>query len=143
MKRYIYNLYYLLSLAHSRKKEYEKAIRYINRAIDLKLHFSNAYNIRGLLYCCIHQRHQAIVDFKKAIEINPKNDKPYRNLAKIYGVEQLLYVGEEKGSLTYDEVNDLLPSDVVSSDQIDDIIMLCGAKNIDIIDSDEGENQSE
>jgi RNA polymerase primary sigma factor len=48
-------------------------------------------------------------------------------------------LGEEKGFLTYDDVNDLLPSDIISSDQIDDIIMLFGEKNIDIIDTDKGE----
>jgi RNA polymerase primary sigma factor len=52
--------------------------------------------------------------------------------------KKLISLGEEKGFLTYDDVNDLLPSDVVSSDQIDDIIMLFGEKNIDIIDSDKG-----
>ncbi|MFA4915419.1 MAG: RNA polymerase sigma factor RpoD [Syntrophales bacterium] len=51
---------------------------------------------------------------------------------------KLISLGEEKGFLTYDDVNDLLPSDV-SSDQIDDIIMLFGEKNIDIIDSEKGE----
>jgi RNA polymerase primary sigma factor len=53
--------------------------------------------------------------------------------------KKLITLGEEKGFLTYDDVNDLLPSDVISSDQIDDIIMLFGEKNIDIIDSDKGE----
>jgi RNA polymerase primary sigma factor len=53
--------------------------------------------------------------------------------------KKLVTLGEEKGFLTYDDVNDLLPSDVISSDQIDDIIMLFGEKNIDIIDTDKGE----
>ncbi|HUH66009.1 MAG TPA: RNA polymerase sigma factor RpoD [Syntrophales bacterium] len=53
--------------------------------------------------------------------------------------KKLVSLGESKGFLTYDDVNDLLPSDVVSSDQIDDIIMLFGEKNIDIIDTDKGE----
>ncbi len=53
--------------------------------------------------------------------------------------KKLLTLGEEKGFLTYDDFNDLLPSDVISSDQIDDIIMLFGEKNIDIIDTDKGE----
>jgi hypothetical protein len=51
-------------------------------------------------------------------------------------IKRLIKRGEEKGFLTYDDVNDLLPSDVTSSDQIDDIIMLFGEKNIDIIDTD-------
>ncbi|NLA41213.1 MAG: RNA polymerase sigma factor RpoD [Smithella sp.] len=53
--------------------------------------------------------------------------------------KKLLSLGEEKGFLTYDDVNDLLPPDVNSSEQIDDIIMLFGEKNIDIIDVEQGE----
>ncbi|PIP08996.1 MAG: RNA polymerase subunit sigma-70, partial [Syntrophobacteraceae bacterium CG23_combo_of_CG06-09_8_20_14_all_50_8] len=53
--------------------------------------------------------------------------------------KKLVSLGEEKGFLTYDDVNDLLPADIVSSDQLDDIIMLFGEKNIDIIDTDKGE----
>jgi RNA polymerase primary sigma factor len=53
--------------------------------------------------------------------------------------KKLLLLGEEKGFLTYDDVNDMLPPDVTSSDQIDDIIMLFGEKNIDIIDTEQGE----
>ncbi|MBN1613411.1 MAG: sigma-70 family RNA polymerase sigma factor [Deltaproteobacteria bacterium] len=53
--------------------------------------------------------------------------------------KKLISLGEEKGFLTYDDVNDFLPSDVISSDQIDDIIILFGEKNIDIIDTEKGE----
>ena len=53
--------------------------------------------------------------------------------------KKLITLGESKGFLTYDDVNDLLPSDIISSDQIDDIIMLFCEKNIDIIDSNKGE----
>jgi RNA polymerase primary sigma factor len=53
--------------------------------------------------------------------------------------KKLLLLGEEKGFLTYDDVNDMLPADLTSSDQIDDIIMLFGEKNIDIIDTEQGE----
>jgi len=53
--------------------------------------------------------------------------------------KKLLSLGEEKGFLTYDDVNDMLPADLNSSEQIDDIIMLFGEKNIDIIDMEQGE----
>ena len=53
--------------------------------------------------------------------------------------KKLILLGEEKGFLTYDDVNDMLPPDVTSSDQIDDIIMIFGEKNIDIIDTEQGE----
>jgi len=49
-------------------------------------------------------------------------------------VRKLISLGEEKGFLTYDDVNDILP-DVVSSDQIDDIMTLFGEMNIDVIDA--------
>src|SRR4030095_13279393 len=43
--------------------------------------------------------------------------------------------GKQKGFLTYDEVNDALPSDVVSLDQLDDIMMMFGAMDIEVVDS--------
>ncbi len=49
-------------------------------------------------------------------------------------VKKLISLGEEKGFLTYEDVNDMLPSDVTSPDQIDDIIVFFGERNIDIID---------
>jgi RNA polymerase primary sigma factor len=54
-------------------------------------------------------------------------------------VKKLVLLGEEKGFLTYDDVNDMLPSDIISSDELDNIIMLFGEKNIDIIDTDKGD----
>jgi len=54
-------------------------------------------------------------------------------------VKKLISLGEEKGFLTYDDVNDMLPSDIVSSDELDDVIMLFGEKNIDIVDVDKGD----
>jgi RNA polymerase primary sigma factor len=54
-------------------------------------------------------------------------------------VKKLITMGEEKGFLTYDDVNEILPSDVTSPEEIDDIIMLFGEKNIEIIDTEKGE----
>lgn len=53
-------------------------------------------------------------------------------------LRKLITLGEEKGFLTYDDVNDILPSDIISSAQIDDIIIFLSDKNIDIIDTDKG-----
>ena len=50
-------------------------------------------------------------------------------------VKQLIDMGKEKGFLTYDEVNDLLPPDIVSSDQIDDVMSMFGELDIEIVDS--------
>jgi RNA polymerase primary sigma factor len=50
-------------------------------------------------------------------------------------VKQLIDMGKEKGFLTYDEVNDLLPPDIVSSEQIDDVMSMFGEMDIEVVDS--------
>ena len=50
-------------------------------------------------------------------------------------VKQLIDLGKEKGFLTYEEVSDLLPPDIVSSDQIDDVMSMFGDMDIEIVDS--------
>src|SRR5450755_2816870 len=50
-------------------------------------------------------------------------------------VKDLLEVGRQKGFLTYDEVNDALPADIVSSDQIDDVMSMFGDNDIEIVDA--------
>ncbi len=56
---------------------------------------------------------------------------------KIDEVQQLIDLGREKGFLTYDEVNDLLPADMVSSEQIDDVMSMFGELDIEIVDSEQ------
>ncbi|TYO98507.1 RNA polymerase primary sigma factor [Geothermobacter ehrlichii] len=51
-------------------------------------------------------------------------------------VQQLIDLGKEKGYLTYDEVNDVLPSDVISSDRLDDVMSLFGELDIEVVDSE-------
>jgi RNA polymerase primary sigma factor len=50
-------------------------------------------------------------------------------------MKQLIDLGKEKGFLTYDEVNDLLPSDIVSAEQIDDVMSMFGEMDIEVVDS--------
>ena len=38
-------------------------------------------------------------------------------------IQKLIDAGKEKGYLTYNEVNDLLPGDVNSPDDLDDLIL--------------------
>src|SRR3989440_7784422 len=54
---------------------------------------------------------------------------------KLEELDRLITRGKQKGFLTYDEVNDALPSDIVSLDQLDDIMMMFGAMDIEVIDS--------
>ncbi len=54
---------------------------------------------------------------------------------KVEEVKQLINIGKEKGFLTYDEVNDILPPDIMSPDQIDELMMMFGEMDIEIVDS--------
>src|SRR5215470_18815133 len=54
---------------------------------------------------------------------------------KLEELDRLISMGKQKGFLTYDEVNDALPSDIVSLDQLDDIMMLFGSMDIEVVDS--------
>jgi len=70
-------------------------------------------------------------------------------------VKQLIDIGKEKGFLTFDEVNDILPPDI-ATEQIDDVMGMFGELDIEIVDSaqkvkipkikidlEEGEEESE
>src|SRR2546428_3708279 len=50
---------------------------------------------------------------------------------------QLISIGKEKGYLLYDEVNELLPSEITSSDELDDLFNTFGSAGIEVIDSDQ------
>jgi len=52
-------------------------------------------------------------------------------------VQQLIDLGKEKGYLTYDEVNDILPADMVSSEQLDDVMSMFGEMDIEVVDSEQ------
>ena len=49
-------------------------------------------------------------------------------------VKQLIDLGKEKGFLTFDDVNDILPADI-ATEQIDDVMGMFGDMDIEIIDS--------
>jgi RNA polymerase primary sigma factor len=51
-------------------------------------------------------------------------------------VRQLINVGKEKGYLLYDEVNELLPSEITSSEELDDLFNAFGSAGIEVLDSD-------
>jgi len=55
----------------------------------------------------------------------------------IKDLKQLIAMGKDRGFLTYDEVNGLLPTDVVSSEQIDDVMIMFNELDIEIVDNEE------
>jgi RNA polymerase primary sigma factor len=51
-------------------------------------------------------------------------------------VRQLITMGKEKGYLLYEEVNDMLPGDINSSGELDDIFSMFGSMGIEVVDSE-------
>ena len=56
---------------------------------------------------------------------------------RLKGLSELIALGKEKGHLTFEEVNNILPVDIVSSEEIDEILGILGDENIKLIDSEE------
>jgi len=53
---------------------------------------------------------------------------------KFDDIQKLIDAGKEKGYLTYGEVNDLIPHDVHSPDDLDDLLTTIGTQGIDVLD---------
>lgn len=51
-------------------------------------------------------------------------------------LEKIIALGRQKGFLTYDEVNDMLPEDLSSSEEIDKLFELLGNEDIRLIESE-------
>ena len=56
-------------------------------------------------------------------------------ISDVSEVNQLITLGKEKGYLTYEEVNDFLPANLVAPEQIDDLMHIFGENEIEIVDT--------
>jgi len=52
-----------------------------------------------------------------------------------HDIDSLIEAGKEKGYLTYGDVNDMLPEEIGSADDLDDLITTIGTQGIDLLDS--------
>jgi RNA polymerase primary sigma factor len=53
---------------------------------------------------------------------------------KFEDIKKLIDTGKEKGYLTYDQVNDLIPQDVQSPDDLEDLLTTIGTQGIDVLE---------
>jgi RNA polymerase primary sigma factor len=90
----------------------------------------------GNLFCVSGARPRTVAqsgaEFKIALES--------RNTLAIddkfeHDIDTLIEVGKEKGYLTYGDVNDMLPEEIGSADDLDDLITTIGTQGIDLLDS--------
>ncbi|AKF82886.1 RNA polymerase, sigma 70 subunit, RpoD [Myxococcus fulvus] len=89
---------------------------------------------------------EAAEEAAAAVEVDPdavEDDVEEDPVAERKEVKDLLAQGREKGFLTYDEVNDALPADIVSSDQIDDVMSMFGDNDIEIVDAQKAAQNNE
>ncbi|MBM3468825.1 MAG: RNA polymerase sigma factor RpoD [Alphaproteobacteria bacterium] len=67
-----------------------------------------------------------------------ENDIPLMELSKSNpSLKRLIARGKERGYITYDELNETLPQNQLSSDQIDEAMTMIAEMGISIVDSDE------
>lgn len=57
-------------------------------------------------------------------------------------IEKIIALGKQKGYLTYNDVNEMLPEDIASSDDIDRIFEILGEEDIQLVDSDDDNTKS-
>ncbi|MBI2870704.1 MAG: RNA polymerase sigma factor RpoD [Candidatus Omnitrophica bacterium] len=50
-------------------------------------------------------------------------------------IKKIISLGKQKGSLTYDQFNQMLPQSVVSPDEIDDILSMLGHEDVEVVGS--------
>ncbi|MGA7103716.1 MAG: RNA polymerase sigma factor RpoD [Candidatus Deferrimicrobiaceae bacterium] len=54
---------------------------------------------------------------------------------KLEGIDELLEKGRAQGFVTYDELNNALPPDILTGDQIDDVMEIFGENAIEVVDA--------
>ena len=65
-------------------KQYEKAIEYLNKAIELKPDYEDAYVNRGIAYSNLQKYDEAMADYTKAIKLEPNDSGAYINRGIAY-----------------------------------------------------------
>ena len=72
----------------------------------------------------------------------PERDSPLLDLSD-QAVKRLLKSAKAKGYVTLDQLNSVLPSEEVSSDQIEDLYATLSDMGITVVETEEGEEKEE
>lgn len=71
------------------------------------------------------------------MEKTAKNKSLKDRIKKIKNLSKLIASGKEKGFLTFEELNTYLPEDIVSSEEIDEILTILDSEDIEVVDSED------
>jgi arylsulfatase A-like enzyme/Flp pilus assembly protein TadD len=84
-------LWNFLGIAYIRKGEYTKAVKVLDKAISIDSGFSSSYNNKGNAHLSLflntkndHDLQEALNNYRKAVEINPKDAVAYNGLGAAY-----------------------------------------------------------
>ncbi|MDZ7693802.1 MAG: hypothetical protein U5K69_22230 [Balneolaceae bacterium] len=76
-KDYAGQKYYESALELEKKQEFQSALNYLNKAIELSPDFAKAYEARGVIKYVLQDWHGALRDHQKAIELDPHFKEAY------------------------------------------------------------------
>ena len=72
----------------------------------------------------------------------PERDSPLLDLSD-QAVKRLLKTAKARGYVTYDELNSILPSEEVSSEQIEDTMVMLSDMGINVVENEEGDDDKD
>jgi len=76
--------YHKIGIACLQKREFDRAILFFDKSLEVNPASAEAYEMRGMTYGYREQYDQAIADFNRALEINPRLGQVYLNRARAY-----------------------------------------------------------
>ena len=76
------------------------------------------------------------LDYKTAASMS-SGGKSLSLEEKYDDIRQLIIIGEEKGYLLYDEVNEAIPAEITSSNDLEDLFATLGNAGIEVVDSEQ------
>ena len=79
---------------------------------------------------------------KKQAEDSKSGDSPILDMSDS-SVKKLIKTAKARGYVTYDELNEVMPSEEVSSEQIEDVMSMLSDMGINVVDEDEVEEATE
>jgi len=79
---------------------------------------------------------------KEAPEATPDTPLPLLDLSDA-AVKKMIKLAKKRGYVTHDQLNAVLPSEEVSSDQIEDVYAMLNEMGINVVDSDEADQDEE
>jgi len=87
-KRLLARSYYTQAVAHATREQYDDAIAFCSKAIEMAPGYANAYYSRGRAYTCKGQYDRAIRDFNRSIEIHGGPASYYGRALAYYHVKE-------------------------------------------------------